>query len=106
MTIVHLVCPKCKNQDAYETDDLDASKEITCTACGFSELFGAFELARKPESKSWQIVKIVIIVLAGIAFVLVGLSVIALSAFFVPIVIAVVIFVLLYGRWKQKKAKK
>lgn len=103
MTIIHLVCPKCRNQDAYENSDLDVSKEITCSACGFSELPTGFELARAHEKKSWLFVKIAIIVLAGIAFSLVGLSVIALAAFYAPIIIAVVIAVILYRRWKERK---
>lgn len=103
MTIV-LVCPKCRNHDKYENNDLDASKEITCCACGFSELPTAFELAKSREKKSWQVAKIVIIIVAGIAFSLVGLFVIALAAFFVPIVIAAVIVVILYQRWKAKKS--
>ncbi len=101
MTIVHLVCPQCKHQDAYEERNIDASTEITCSACGFSESPTSFELVKSREKKSWLIVKIMIIVLAGIGFSLVGLSVIALAAFFVPIVIVAVIVVLLYRRWKQ-----
>ena len=101
----HLVCPKCRHEDAYDELNLDFSKEISCSACGFSELPTAFELAKKRESKSWFIVKIVIIVLAGIAFSLVGLSVIALSAFFVPIIIAVVILILVHRKWKEHDAK-
>jgi Zn ribbon nucleic-acid-binding protein len=102
MAIVHLVCPKCRHQDAYEKNELDTSTEITCSRCGFSELPTGFELAKRYEKKSWQIAKIGIIILAGIAFVLVGLPVIALAAFFVPIIIAAVVFVILYRRWKQK----
>lgn len=64
----------------------------------------AFELAKEYEKKSWQFAKIAIIVIVGIAFVLVGLSVIALAAFFVPIIIAAVVFIILYRRWKEKKA--
>ncbi|MGI0013161.1 MAG: hypothetical protein ACREBU_06940 [Nitrososphaera sp.] len=104
MTIIRLVCPQCRNQDAYEERNLDASKEITCSACGFSELPTTFELAKGYEKKSWLFAKIIIILLAGIAFSLVGFSVIALAAFFVPVIIAAVIFIILYRRWKEKKA--
>jgi Zn ribbon nucleic-acid-binding protein len=103
MTLVHLVCPKCRNQDSYEKDNIDTSKEITCSACGFSDLPMSFELAKTQEKRSWQITKIGIMVIAGIAFVLVGLSVIVLAAFFVPVIIGAVILILLYGRWKDKK---
>ena len=98
------MCPKCSNQDRYEKSDLDLSKEITCSACGFSELPTAFELAKDHEKKSWQLAKIGIIVLVGIGFAFVGLSVIALAAFYAPIIVAVVIIVILYRRWKEKKA--
>lgn len=103
MTIVHLVCPKCRKRDAYEERNLDTSKEITCTACGFSELPTAFELPKGDEKTSWGIVRIVIIILAGIGFVFVGLSLIVLAAFFVPIIIAAVIAILFYRRWKEKQ---
>lgn len=104
--MIRLVCPQCRHQDAYEERNLDTYKEITCSGCGFSELPTAFELARGYEKKSWLITKIVIMVLAGIAFSLVGLSVISLAAFFVPIIIVAVIFVILYRRWKEKKASR
>lgn len=65
-----------------------------------------FELAISHEKKSWQIAKIVIIIVAGIAFGFVGLFVIALAAFFVPIVIAAVIVLLLYRRWKESDSDK
>jgi len=106
MTSVNLVCPKCRHQDAYEKNELDTSTEITCSRCGFSELPMGFELAIGHEKKSWQIAKIVIIIVAGIAFGLVGLFVIALAAFFVPIVIAAVIVILLYNKWKESEASK
>lgn len=105
MTFIHLVCPQCRNHDVYDVRNLDTSKEITCSACGFSELPTAFELAKGHEKTSWRVGKIAIIILAGIAFSLVGLSVIALAAFFVPIIIAAVISVILYTRWKEKKAR-
>ena len=101
MTIVHLVCPQCRHQDAYEERNVDTSSEITCSACGFSELPTAFELAKEHGKKGWQIVKIIIIILVGIAFALIGLSVIALAAFYVPIIVAAVVLVLLYRRWKE-----
>lgn len=105
LTIV-LVCPQCRNEQAYENSELDTSKEISCSACGFSDLPTAFELARKHEKKSWQITKIVIIVLVGIAFALVGLSIITLAAFYLPLILVPVIVVLLYRRWTEKQAKK
>lgn len=102
MDRVHLICPKCKKQEGYDKSELDISKELTCTACGFSELPTSFELAKDNETKSWQMAKISIIVIVGIAFVLVGIFVIALAAFFVPIIIVAVIFVMLYRRWGQR----
>lgn len=104
MTIIHLVCPKCRNQDTRDETNLDASNEISCSACGFSELPTAFELPKDYETKSRQFVKIGIIVLAVIVFAFLGLSVIALAAFYVPIIIAVVIGVMLYRRWSEKNA--
>ena len=104
MTFVHLICPQCRNQNDYEERNLDTSKEITCSACGFSELPTAFELAKDHGTKSWQAVKFAIIGLALIAFVFVGLPTIALAAFLVPIIVAAVIIVLAYRRWKEKKA--
>jgi hypothetical protein len=46
------------------------------------------------EKKSWQFVKILIIVIEVIAFGIVGLSVIALAAFFKPIIIAAMMVVI------------
>lgn len=103
MDRVRLVCPQCRKQVGYDKSELDTSKELTCSACGFSELPTSFELAKDNETKSWQIAKISIIVIVGIAFVLVGLFVIALAAFFVPIIIVAVIFIMLYRRWKEKE---
>ena len=105
MTIVHLVCPQCRHQDAYEERNVDTSSEITCSACGFSELPTAFELAKEHGKKDWQIIKVVIIILAGIAFALIGLSVIALAAFYVPIIIVAVVLVALYRKWKDAEAR-
>lgn len=65
----------------------------------------AFELAKDSETKNWQFAKITIIVLAGIAFIFLGLSVITLAAFYAPIIIAVVILIVLYERWKEKKVR-
>lgn len=104
MTVINLVCPKCRNQGAYEERNIDTSKEIRCSACGFSELPTAFELPKGNETKSKLLLKIGLIILAGIAFTTVGLFVIALAAFFVPIIIAGVIVVLLYRRWKEKSS--
>lgn len=105
MTTVHLVCPQCRNQNEYEERNLDTSKKVTCSACGFSELPTAFELAKDHGTKSWQVAKIAIIILALTAFVFFGLSLIVLAAFYVPIIIVPVIVVLAYRRWKEKKAK-
>ena len=105
LTFIHLVCPQCRHQDVYEERNLDASKEIACSACGFSGQPTTFELPKTNEKKSSQLTKIIIIILAGIAFVSVGLAVITLAAFFVPIIIAAVIFIVLYRRWKEKEAK-
>jgi Zn ribbon nucleic-acid-binding protein len=102
MTFVHLICPQCRNQDEYDERNLDASKEIACSSCGFSELPTEFELAKDHESKSWQFVKFTIIGLALIAFIFFGLSTIALGAFFVPIIVAAVIVILAYRRCKEK----
>lgn len=65
----------------------------------------AFELAKEHGNKEWQIVKVVIIILVGIAFALIGLSVIALAAFYVPIILVAVVLVALYKRWKDAEAK-
>lgn len=105
MTIVHLACPQCRNQNDYEEWNLDSSKEITCSACGFSELPTAFELARDHGTKSWQAIKFTIIGLGIIAFVFVGLPIIATAAFYVPVIIVAVIVILTYRRWKEKKAR-
>ena len=78
---------------------------IPCSACGFSELPTTFELANDDEKKIWQLTKITFIVLARIVFIFIGLSVIILAAFYAPIIIAVVIVVILYRRWKEKKAE-
>ena len=102
MTIV-LVCPQCRNQNAYEERNLDTSKEITCSACGYSELPTSFELSKGNEKKSWLVVKIMIIILVGIVFAF-SWPFIALAAFYVPIIIAPVIVILLYRRWKEKQA--
>lgn len=106
MTIVRLVCPQCRNQDAHEKSDIDTSKEITCSVCGFSELPTAFELAKDTETKSRQFAKIGIIIVAVIIFAFIGLSVIALAAFYVPIIIVAIIIAVLYKRWKEKKDKQ
>jgi hypothetical protein len=98
MTVIHLVCPKCRNPDAHEESDIDTSKEITCSACGFSELPTVFELAKRHETKSRQLTKIGIIIVAVIVFAFLGLSVIALAAFYVPIIIIAVIVLVLYRR--------
>lgn len=102
MTIIHLFCPKCRNQQGYENNDIDTSKEITCSRCGFSDLPTGFELAKKHETKSWLIAKIVIIILAGIAFALTWPFLITLA---LPLTVAAVIVILLYTRWKEKQAK-
>jgi predicted nucleic-acid-binding Zn-ribbon protein len=99
---IYLNCPKCRFQIAYEKSELDTSMEITCSRCGYSELPTAFQSSQVQEKKSWQVAKIVIIVIVGIAFSLVGIFVIALAAFLVPVIIAAVIFVLLYQRWKAR----
>lgn len=65
----------------------------------------AFELAKEHGKKDWQIIKVVIIILAGIAFALIGLSVIALAAFYVPIIIVAVVLVALYRKWKDAEAR-
>lgn len=51
MDRVHLICPKCKKQEGYDKSELDISKELTCTACGFSELPTSFELAKDNETR-------------------------------------------------------
>jgi len=102
MTIL-LACPSCNHEAAYEEKNLDNLKEITCSVCGFSELPKAYRLAKNQENKGWEALKIIIIILSGIAFVFVGLSVIVLAAFFVPIVIFAVIVILLYQRRKERQ---
>jgi hypothetical protein len=102
MTIL-LTCPKCNHEAVYEERNIDNSKEITCSVCGFSDLPTTYSLARNEENKSWQIVKIIIIILAGLAFVFVGLSIIVMAAFYVPIILVAVIIILLYSRWKENK---
>ena len=74
MTIINLVCPQCRNKNGYEERNIDTSKEITCSACGFSELPTKFELARGDERTTWQAWKIFIIVLVGIGFLFGGLN--------------------------------
>lgn len=103
MTIIQLVCPKCRKQDVYDESNINISKEISCSACGFSELPTAFESPKNNEPKSRQFAKIGIILVAVVLFAFLGLSVIALAAFFVPIVIAAVVGIMLYRRWKGKE---
>ena len=105
MTIIHLVCPKCRHLDVYDESNIDTSNPISCATCGFSELPTAFELPKNNEPKSKQFAKIGIIIIAVILFAFLGLSVIALATFFVPIIIAAVIVVVLYSRWKEKKTR-
>ena len=105
MTLIRLVCPNCSHMSGYENSDIDASNAIVCSACGFSELPTAFELAREPESIEKILVKVVLIMLAGIVFTLVGLSVIALAAFYVPIIVAAVIAIVVYRKWKSRPAQ-
>lgn len=65
----------------------------------------AFELAKEHGNKGWQITKVVIIILVGIAFALIGLSVIVLAAFYVPVIIVAVVIVALYKKWKDSEVK-
>lgn len=104
MAVIRLVCPNCSHQDNYENSDIDASEEIACSACGYSELPTGFMLARKAESREKILVKIILIILAGIVFSLIGLSVIAMAAFYLPLIVAAVIAVLAYRKWKSKSA--
>ena len=102
ITMVDLVCPQCRQQRRYEERSIDTSSKITCSACGFSELPTGFELALRQEKKRWQITKIAIIILVGVLFVTVGLFVIALAAFYLPLIIAAVILVMIYQRWRER----
>lgn len=104
MTAISLVCPNCRNQETYENNDLDMSKEITCSACGFSELPTAFELPNRRESKNRLILKIVIIILAGIVFVSIGLSLIVMLVWAAPFLAAALIVAKMYQRTKNKNA--
>ena len=106
MTIVRLVCPQCRNQDDYDERNLDTSKEVTCSSCGFSELPTSFEIAKDQGSKRWQITKLIIIGLALVAFALVGLSLIVTAAFYVPVIIVAVIVILACRRRKEKDATR
>src|SRR5438093_371949 len=101
MTIIHLVCPQCRNQNAYEEANIDVSNDITCSACGYSGLPTSFELPKGHPKTSWQIAKIVIITLVGIGFLFGGLTVLVSALFSPPIIIAVVIVIILYRRWKE-----
>lgn len=103
MTIV-LICPQCRNEKAYDNSELDTSKEIACSRCGFSGLPTSFELTKQDENKSWLFAKIVIIILIGIVFVFTWLYVITLAAFSL-IILVPVIAVLAYRSWKEKQAK-
>lgn len=105
VTLIRLVCPNCRHPDVYENSDIDASNAIACSACGHSELPTAFELAREPESREKILVKVILIILAGIVFTLVGLSVIALAAFYVPVIVAAVIAIVVYRKWKSRPAQ-
>jgi hypothetical protein len=101
MTSVILVCPKCQNQEAYDKAQFDLSKELTCSACGFSELPARFELAQREETKSWQVAKVAIIIVAGIVFVTVGLYIIIMLVWIAPILFAALIIYELYKKSKN-----
>lgn len=105
MTIL-LTCPICNHETAHEQANLDLSKEITCSVCGFSGLPTAYRLAKTQVNKTWEAAKIVIIILVAIAFIFFGyiiLSLIIVAAFYVPVVIAAVVIILFYQRWKQRR---
>ena len=108
MTIIRLECPQCKHQDAYDNENIDMSKEVACSGCGFSGLPTSFELPKSNEPKGWQITKIVLAALAGAVLLFFGIYVIAalaLAALFPPLILAPLIGIVLYRRWKAKKAK-
>ena len=96
--MVSLVCPQCRNKNEYQ-DDIDASKEIACTACGYSDVPTKFELGQRQESGKNQVEKILAIVLVGIGL-LTGelLAGLILVAFLAPILIPVMLFVIFKRR--------
>jgi hypothetical protein len=102
--VIHLVCPQCRHDDAYEQGSIDFSKELICSACGFSGAPTSFELAKDRENKAWEAGKLVIILVVGIGFAFFGLSIIVSSVFYIPIIIAVVLPILWYRRWRKKNA--
>ncbi len=103
MTKIVLVCPGCRHEAAYEEASMDLANEITCSVCGFSDLPSAYELLTRKQMKQNELIRtIAIIVLAGIVFVLFGLSVIVMAALFVPIIIAAVVIIL----WYQRRSKQ
>ena len=106
MTFVSLVCPNCRHRDVYEERNLEASSEISCPACGFSGLPTSYELAESQNKTTWDPGKLVIIVLAGIAFVFAWLWVITLAAFYAPIILVVAVVILLYRRRMGKKGER
>ena len=105
MTGVRLVCPSCGHETAHEKNELDACGTILCSNCGFSELPTGFELAKENEGKGMEILKIVLIILAGIFFVMVGLYLIIMRVWIAPIFFAALIIFKVYKRSRNRVAK-
>ncbi|HEY7733627.1 MAG TPA: hypothetical protein VIB07_02425 [Nitrososphaera sp.] len=105
MTDIELVCPKCRNKAGYFRNDLNPSEDITCSRCGFAEVPTGFELAKEPEKKTRLLLKIAVIVLAGIVFVSIGLSLIIMAVWIAPFLVAALIFYKFYQRQTKSKTK-
>jgi len=89
----------------HKERSVDTSQEITCSSCGFSGLPTSFELASQREKKSWQVTKVVIIVLAGVLFATIGLSLIVMAAFYLPFILVAVVIIYLLKKWRDSEAQ-